>query len=218
MPYAEGLVRIANEKGMIGLIMEMISRLPMSSKAKALIQGGLSAATFDPIKMLKAYVDMELGSYVSVKPVNAELRAVLLHDVVTDLAVSFELEDLLNSFMEHVHDEYDVKAGFVTRNFGKLADFFQRVGISWDQLVVMSPFNKLGFQMNPSKESCEEQLSKARGGEVIAMSVLAAGYLHLDEAVEYIKSLPNLTGVTVGVSSQKHASETFRQLGTILRQ
>ena len=45
---------------------------------------------------------------------------------------------------------------------------------------------------------------------VIAMSVLASGYLDPAEAAEYIKKLPNLTGIVVGVSKEKHASETFR--------
>ena len=218
MPYAEGYARIAVEKGMTGLFTELMSRLSTPARAKALIQGGISAVTFDPARMLRAYVDVELGSYLNVKPDNAELRTVILHEVITDLAMSFELKDLLTSFMEHVHDKYKVKPGFVTRNFAKFIDFLENLGTPWDEFIVMAPFNKIGFQMNPSKEACERQLSKVRGGEVIAMSLLAAGYLHLGEAAEYIKSLPNLTGATVGVSSREHAEDTFTQLRTLLDQ
>jgi hypothetical protein len=209
MPYAEGYVRVVNEKGMLGLVMEIMSRLPLPTKTKFLIQGGISAVTFDPVKMLRAYVDMELASYLQVKPDNAKIQAVVLHEVFTDLAVSFELKDLLTSFTEHVHDKYGVKPGFVTRNFAKFVDFLQDAGISWKDLTVMTPFNKIGFQMNPSREACEAKLPKLSNGEVIAMSILAAGYLQLNEAIEYVNSLPNLTGVTVGVSSQEHAEETF---------
>jgi hypothetical protein len=134
------------------------------------------------------------------------------------LAVSFKLKELLTSFMEHVQENYGVKPGFVTRNFAKFVEFAKDLGTPWEQFVIMAPFNKVGFQMNPAKESCERQLSTVHGGEVIAMSLLAAGYLHLDEAVEYVKSLSNLSGATVGVSSQEHAEETFTQLRTLLDQ
>jgi hypothetical protein len=45
---------------------------------------------------------------------------------------------------------------------------------------------------------------------VIAMSVLAAGYLRIPEAREYVRSLPNVKGVVVGVSKEEHASKTFK--------
>jgi hypothetical protein len=45
---------------------------------------------------------------------------------------------------------------------------------------------------------------------LIAISILAAGYLKLDDAMEYIASLPNVKGAAVGVSKEKHARETFR--------
>jgi hypothetical protein len=44
------------------------------------------------------------------------------------------------------------------------------------------------------------------------MSILAAGYLKLPEAVEYIGGLSNLKRVVVGVSEERHACETFRLL------
>jgi hypothetical protein len=215
MPYAEGYVRIANEKGMVGLVLDMMSRLTISGKARALLQGGLSALSFDPIKMLQAYVDMELASCLNNKPDNAEVKTVFLHEVITDIAVSFELKELVTSYMGHVRDKFNIKPGFVTRNFAKFHDFFQNIGLSWDQVTIMTPFNKIGFQMTPAKEPCETRLDKMLGADVIAMSVLAGGYLQLNEAVEYVKSLPNLTGVTVGASSREHAESTFTLLRTL---
>jgi hypothetical protein len=80
-----------------------------------------------------------------------------------------------------------------------------------DEKVIMAPFNKVGFQMNPSREECEEALRECKH-DVIAMSTLAAGYLKPAEAYEYLFRLPNIRSVVVGVSSKKHAEETFRLL------
>jgi hypothetical protein len=47
------------------------------------------------------------------------------------------------------------------------------------------------------------------------MSIMAGGYLRLDEATDYLSTLPNLSGIAVGVSSKEHAQETFTKLGTL---
>lgn len=214
LPYAEVYVRAANEKGMRGLARDLMSRLPLGAKARVLLQGGISAVTFDPIRMLKAYVDMELSSYLSVKPENAELRTVFLHEVVVDLALSFGLVSIFDSFIEHVHDKYHATPGFVTRNFARFVDFFHD-NISCNDLTIMTPFNRIGFQMNPSRELCEKHLAEFSNGGVFAMSVLAAGYLSLNDAVEYLRTLSNLSGVAVGVSSPDHAEDTFTKLKTL---
>jgi len=216
MPYAEGYVRIANEKGMRGILTEMMSRLTTAAKAKALVQGGLSALSMDPVKMLRAYVDIELEGYLNVKPHNSQLGCIFLHEVISDLSLSFKLERLFKAFAEHVHDKYGIKAGFVTRNFAKFVEFFQTLDIDLDQCVIMTPFNAAGSQMIPSKESCEAALTRIDEMEIIAMSPLAAGYLHLAEALEYFKSVPKITGVAVGVSTLEHAEDTFTKFRSIL--
>jgi hypothetical protein len=211
LPYAEGYVRLNNEKGTIGLVREVLSRLPLSGKAKLLVKGGLSAARFDATRMLKAYVDMELTSYLTVKPTNSKLQTVFLHEILTDLALGFGAHQLFDSFIRHVARKYDAKPGFVTRNFVKFVNFFQEQDLPLNQVTIMTPFNKTGFQMNPSREDCELCLSHFPS-EVIAISVLAGGYLGLDEAVRYLKGLPGLSGVAIGVSSEQHAEDSFTKL------
>jgi len=46
----------------------------------------------------------------------------------------------------------------------------------------------------------------------LAISILAAGYLSPSDAISYVATLPNVKGVAVGVSKEKHARETFRLL------
>ena len=66
--------------------------------------------------------------------------------------------------------------------------------------------------MVPSKEECEKTLAEIPESTIIAFSILAAGYLKLDEAVDYMKTLPNLKGVAVGVSKLHQSRETFKFL------
>lgn len=216
LPYAEGYVRLSNEKGTIGLLREVLSRLPVSGKAKLLVEGGLSAARFDAIRMMKAYVDMELTSYLRVKPSQTKLRAVFMHEIVTDLALSFGAHQLFDSFMQHVADKYDTKPGFVTRNFVRFVNFFQEHDLPLKEVAIMAPFNKIGFQMNPSRKECEVCQSDLPGVEVIAISILAGGYIGLDEAVEYLRTLPRLSGLAIGASSEQHAEDSFTKLRTSL--
>lgn len=212
VPYAEGYVRLANEKGMTGLVNEILSRLSLSDKAKLLVEGGFSALRLDPAGMLRTYLDAELKGYLSIKPKNATLQSVLLHEVLTDLCLGLGETGMLNVFAQHVRENYRVRPGFVTYNFPRFIKVFEDEGFSLKDVAVMTPFNSLGFQMSPSRASCEATLSSLRDGHVIAMSILAGGYLTLDQAIGYVRTLPNISGIAVGASTGQHAQETFKKL------
>lgn len=215
-PYAQGYVRLANEKGMRGLVEETLSKLSLSDKAKAVFKGGFSALRLDPIGILKAYVDLELAGYLSEKPGNASLQGVLLHEVVTDLCLGLRDIHLLDEFAQHVRDKYHVNPGFVTYNLVQFAELFQEAGITLKEVVIMTPFNSVGYQMSSSRRSCEACLSTLDEANVIAMSTMAGGYLKLDEAFAYIRSLANLSGIAIGVSSKEHAEEAFTKFDALV--
>jgi hypothetical protein len=215
VPYAEGYVRLANEKGMSGLVNEVLSKLAISDKAKLLVEGGLSALKLDALGILKTYLDAELKGYLNVKPKNAVLRSVLLHEVLTDLCLALGETEILNVFAQHMHDKYHVQPGFVTYNLPRFVKLFQEAAIHLKDIVIMTPFNSAGYQMSPSRHSCEVCLSSLSESNVIGMSVMAGGYLKLDEAIDYVRSLPHLSGVAVGASSKEHAHNTFTRLRAI---
>jgi hypothetical protein len=87
---------------------------------------------------------------------------------------------------------------------------FREWNINLEETVIAAPFNKIGFQMNPSREECEKVLADMPKPNVLAISILAAGYLKPKEAIDYIANLPNIKGVAVGVSKESHAYETFK--------
>jgi hypothetical protein len=197
---------------MAGLANEILSRLPLSERAKLLVEGGFSALRLDTAGMLRTYLDAELKAYLSIKPKNASLQSVLLHEVLTDLCLGLQETHLLDLFVHHVRDNYHARPGFVTYNLSRFIETFREAQMPLEDIVIMTPFNSKGFQMSPSKESCETCLSQLSEGDVIAMSVMAGGYLRLDEAVSYLQSLPRLSGTAVGASTKEHAQETFTKL------
>lgn len=210
LPYTAGYVRTVNEKGMTGLIRDVLSGLSFTGKAKALLSSGVSAVTLDAVRMLNTFVDMQLVSILSLRGVR--IPTVLLHEVITDLGISLQTRQLFDSYMHHIQDKYEAMPGFVTRNFVRFVRYFRNSGLPLKDTVIMAPFNNVGFQMNPTKEACESCLSELTEGNVIAMSPLAGGYLGLDDATEYLRTLPKLAGIVVGVSSTEHAKQTFAKL------
>ncbi len=204
LPYAYGYVRQMTEKGIVATITDALAPASIYEKARIMFSGGLSLIKKDINGLLKTFIDVEL------LPLNeVNIKCVFLHDVLTDLALSLNLKDIFELFIEHINDKYKVRAGFVTKNFARLNRKLNEWGI--ENQVIMAPFNKIGFQMNPSREECEEELKKCNH-DVVAMSTLAAGYLKPDEAYDYLFRLPNIKSVVVGVSNKKHAEETFKLL------
>jgi len=62
--------------------------------------------------------------------------------------------------------------------------------------------------MNPSREECENAISEYQG-EIIAMSILAGGFLKVKEAYQYLNALPKINNMVIGVSTIEHAKNTF---------
>jgi len=211
LPYAQKYVRFATEKGLVSLAKEVLSELSWKSKIKVMAEGSLAFAEMDPERMLRTYVDTEIDMLRKNAPRGASLKSILLHEVLTDLAVSFEADQLLKSYSAHIIDSYGVMPGFVTRNFTRFVSFAKKSQIPLDETVILTPFNKVGFQMNPSRQSCEQTLA-ALDSNVIAMSILAAGFLGLSEALDYLRERTGIKAFVVGVSTQEHAKATFSEM------
>lgn len=212
LPYPQALVRIGTEKGIVGLTRHFLGSLSWKARAKALVSGGLSLGYVDPQRALRAYVDTELEILSRNAPEQAILKSVLLHEVITDLLTSFEASELLRSYADHIRDKHGVAPGFATRNFTRFIDFAMKIGLPLDQLVVLAPFNRVGFQMNPSREACEQTLDQLPAANIIAMSILASGFLKLPDALQYLREHPKINSFVVGTSSEEHAIETFSEL------
>ncbi len=209
-PYAFEYVRKPTQSGGVsGLARNLAKEMVLSPNVSVVARNLFGLLRLNPTALLKTYVAYELRRIRKAADHAAPLESFMLHEVVTDMALALGMEKLFKSYIGFLESS-QVQAGFETRNFPYLVDKFREWKIDLGSLTLTSSFNKIGFQMCPSKDACEEALERADGAEVIAMSALAAGYLKPAEAVDYLASLRGLGGIVVGVSREKQAIETFR--------
>jgi hypothetical protein len=212
VPYAYEYVRLATKVGGIpGLAKQMSKQVLRSMNLRAIGNGIKGVVTMDPNALMRTYILHEISRIRSAAGNNFNLVSVILHEIITEMALAFDLDWFFKSYIKFLR-KLRVKPGFETRNFALLVNKFRDWNIDFGAVSITSAFNKMGFQMNPSKTACEEALKEAKGADIIAMSILASGYLKPPEAINYIKALPNVTGIVVGVSKERHARETFSLL------
>lgn len=209
VPYAFEYVRVATQTGTPGLVKRLAKQVMMSGDVKAILEGLWSVVRMNPEGFIRTYVAYELSRIRSSAGKQVELVSVLLNEVIADMGLALGFDWLFKSFI-HYLSERRITPGFNTRNFPYLVKRFGEWGIQLDETLIVTPFNKAGFQMNPSREKCEETLDNMSSPIVVAISVLAAGYYKPYMAVDYLASLGNLKGLIVGVSNEQQASETFR--------
>ena len=87
--------------------------------------------------------------------------------------------------------------------------FNARADIDLNQVIITTPSNKIGFQMNPSRYECEKTLSALPSLTIITISVLASCYLVPVAEVNYVASSKNIKGVAAEVSTEQQTRKTF---------
>ena len=210
VPYAYEYVRLATQVGGIpGLVKVFSKRLASSGSFGAMASGLNGVLRSNPSSLLKTYLTYEMNRIRDAAGKKAHVRSIILHEVIVDIALSLQLGWFLKEYSDFAL-KHDLVPGFNTCNFAFLTSRLNDWDINPSSVVVAAPFNKIGFQMNPSRAACEEALKTFSCPVLLAISVLAAGYLKPSEAAEYLASLPNLKGVAIGVSKEKQAQETFR--------
>jgi hypothetical protein len=208
LPYAFEYVRIATQTGTPGLVKRFAKQVALSGDIGTVLEGFLSVVKVDPEGFMNTYLAYELSRLKSSAGKNAKIVSVLLNEVIGDMGLSLDLDWLFKSFITYL-TKRGITPGFNTRNFSYLVRKFNDWGINLDKTLIVTPFNKAGFQMNPSREECERTLKTLSVPNVLAISVFAAGYFKPNEVVDYLNSLNNLKGVIAGVSNEKQALDTF---------
>ena len=212
VPYAFEYVRLAAQVGGIsGLAKKIAKQILASGNVRAVAMGLKGVMWADPVSLMKTYLTYEISRIESSVGKRANLDAVLLHQVVTDMALALNLDWLFKSYVDFLL-KLGITPGFNTGNFAYLVNKIREWNIDLSKIVIAAPFNKVGFQMIPSRRECEKTLESVLDPTVIAISILAAGYLSPSDAIDYIATLPNIKGVAVGVSKESHTRETFRLL------
>jgi len=212
VPYAYEYVRLAGALGGVpGLAKKLVREIVFSGNFRAMVSGLNGVVRSDLASLFKTYLLYEVSRVRRSAGGKAELESVLLHQLITDLCLGLSLDWVFKFYTEFLLKR-GITPGFNTGNFALLVKKLKEWDINLKDVVIAAPFNKVGFQMVPSKEECEKALAGLPKPNVLAISILAAGYLTPKEAVNYIAVLPNIKGVAVGVSKEKHANETFQLL------
>jgi hypothetical protein len=204
LPYMAKYVRKANERGFVNMIFETLESAGWSERISMGFKGGIGMLKQDPFSMMKAMIDIELLPF---KGLN--IKAVFLHNSLTDLAIGLGLFPVLDFFNEYISTRHRTSPAFCTLTSGLTMPYFHSEGLL--NPIIMAPFNPAGFQMSPSKEACEEALHRVPA-RVVAMSILAAGYVKPSDACAYLATLPEIKSVIVGASSESHIDEIFESL------
>lgn len=209
IPYAQGYIRKANEKGIMGMLNESLAPADAKTKLKISLNAGMNFLKKDIMNLLPTIIDIEMLQFKK-----SRVNGVILHNVLTDLALAFRAQNLFEFYIDYIKDNYHAEPGFGTMNFCTLTNAFDDWGIK--KPLILASFNKAGFQMNPSQAACETCL-KSHDLNLIAMSTLASGYLKPKEAYDYLFSLPRVGSVVVGVSSKEHLHETIGMINKSMR-
>jgi len=199
VPNIQGYVSEMNEKGLSGLILEMVRRSGVKSLSSIAIKNMLGVAKKDYSTLAKSALQLEVSPFLDVN-----IKAVLLHNVSTDLLLSLRIQTAFQEYLEYVKDNLNLDHGFVTLNFSLFKTCFDEWGLG--QPLVMTPLNVKGFDMNPSKDVVEEDLNSYKG-DIIAMNVLGGGAFSVNESYSYLKSFNEIKFCVVGASSREHLQE-----------
>jgi len=212
VPYAYEYVRAASQHGGLPDLAKKLSWELLASRSVGAMGNGLRGIlSGDLVSLMKAYLAYEIRRIDVATGKRFRPKSVLLHEVITDMALALDLEWLFRAHVKFLTDR-KITPGFNTCNFAYLIEKLRTWNLDLSKVLIAAPFNKIGFQMNPSRAACERALETLEEPILIAISVLAAGFLKPAEAIEYVASLSNVKGVAVGVSKKSQASETFRCL------
>jgi hypothetical protein len=215
VPYAYEYVKLATQVGGIsGLARRVGTRIAASGNLRGMATGVVGLLGMDPLRIMKTYLTYEIGRIRSCAGKNGNVECIVLHEVITDLALALNMDWLFKSYVDYVQ-KLEIVPGLNTCNFSYLINKFREWDIDLNRVVVAAPFNRVGFQMAPSREESERTLRSLDSPLLIAISVLAAGYLKPREALQYIGGLPNVKGIALGISKESHATETFRLAKTL---
>ena len=201
LPYIAKYVRQANEKGLVNVVLDQVKGAGVGQMLSMLTTGGLAVLRKETFGIIRTLIQMELMPFRDLR-----LKAVFLHDALTDLGLALDLRGIFEFYMEEIPKRYEAEPAFATKNLPMLAEKFRAWG--FEKPLVLTHFNKVGFNMSPSREACERCLAES-DVQVMAMGTLASGYLKPDEAYEYLYGLPRMDSAVVGVSTKAHAESTF---------
>lgn len=201
VPYIIKYVQMLNEMGMIRTVKTVLSGKSALENSLYMLNTGFDVLTNNYLSVANRIIDVELNPFHDLN-----VKAVFLHNSLVDLAIGYKLTRVLQNFYDYIAKKYHVIPAFGTINYPLLCKELNKADIN--EALVMTSVNKKGFIMNPSRAEVEKAIVD-NNHTILAMGTLASGSIHPEEAYEYLFSIKKIKHVVVGLSSKKHADETF---------
>jgi hypothetical protein len=206
VPYVVGYVKKMNEKGIFGLMSELMGQTGLIGAGGMALRGASSFLKRDYLSMAMSVLKLEISPFTEVN-----IKALLLHNVFTDLLLFLEISDAFSTYENYVKDDLGLNSGFNTLNFTSFSNRIQEWDIKPE--FIMTPVNPKGFDMNPSKDIVEKSIGNY-DGKIIAMNILGGGAFSLEDSKSYLNSFQNIKHCVIGASSKEHLKgliETFNE-------
>ncbi len=210
VPYAQLYVRKANIEGTPALLSSVLSEIAHTGKS-SIIDAVAALTTLNPARLAELFIEIELSPYLKILP-KKNVKAILLHEILTDLLLAHDLFDVVASVGKRIKKRIGTGFGVETRNFGCMFNFLLTSNCYPE--YVMTPINRLGYQMAPKRETVEKNIKDLTGkSKVIAINIMASGALSMEETIQYLaKYKENLYAVTCASSKPERALSNFKKL------
>ena len=206
LPYVQGYIQKMNEKGLSGLISEVVQRGGKKTASALALKNIVNLARKDYLSMATSVLQLEVKPFADIK-----IKAILLHNVMTDLALSLQMQDVFIEYIDFVNKKLKLKPGFITLNFPLYKNSLEKWNLK--PSIVMTPINPKGFDMNPSKTEVESAI-KQYNGQIIAMNILGGGAFSPRDVYPYLNSFDNVDHCVIGASSENHLRDTLEVFKT----
>jgi hypothetical protein len=199
VPYVQAFIQTINQRGMRGFLSEMIQRAGVGETSSIALKSAVRLMRKDYLKIALSYLKLEIAPFSEFN-----VRALILHNTLTDLLMALEIQSVCSAFDQYVNDTLKLDFGLATWNFSLVKRNLERWNIT--PAFVMTPVNFKGFDMNPAQEDVETGL-REYDGAVFAMNVLGGGSYSVGESASYVKSFDAVKKCVIGASTKEHLAE-----------
>ena len=121
--------------------------------------------------------------------------------------------DLLDDFVGTLREQFDSPVFVATHHAGSTIPILDNNNVKFDGYL--TPFNKLGVMMFPSKETAIKMIKRTKK-PVIAIKPLAGGRIQPMKAFKYIYQEQKISACIVGVGSENELDEDFQVVQQVL--
>jgi hypothetical protein len=199
VPYVQAYVQTINQRGMKGFLSEMIRRAGLAGTSSLALKSAFNLFRKDYLAIALSLFKLEIAPFSEFS-----VKALILHNTLTDLLMALEVSPAFAAFDQYVNDTLKLDFGLATWNYTLVTRNLARWNLR--PAFVMTPVNVKGFDMNPTKEAVETGL-RDYDGAVFAMNVLGGGAYSIGESASYVKSFDAVKKCVIGASSQEHLSQ-----------